>query len=416
MAARRQKTEHAPAPRSGTPRYDRPVAGGPGTRVLRSILLLILVVVGILTIVPHRGQAPSTSAPLQSARTPPTRPLQIGIAYGNTLIGMDEQDLGNALDDAVSVGAGTIRTDLAWGDVQPDGPDEFRWARFDGVVHAAQARGLRLLLVVAYTPHWARPAGCDSDKCAPADPARFADFARAAAERYASEDVLGWEIWNEQNTPGFWAPKVDPEAYTALLQATSTAIRGVDPSALILLGGLASVDTTDGGMAPGQFLSRVCALGGNTAVGAVAYHPYTYPYLASESRRDSTPWGRMNVGRNSLRSVLGRYGTPDLPIWLTEYGAPTSGPGAASDGDPKSISAETTHVTEERQAQIARDVLLTVAQDRHVGALIWYSDRDLGEDTGTNLNFYGLRRSDGTKKPAFSSFEVTVGHLDLGPR
>jgi hypothetical protein len=337
----------------------------------------------------------------------------IGIAYGNNLIGMDSRALAAALDDAVFLGAGIIRTDLAWSDIQPTSSGEYRWDRFDRVADAAWSRGLTLLPVLAYTPAWARPAGCASDKCAPADAQRFADFAAAATRRYAFGGVVAWEIWNEPNTAGFWEPAVDPAAYAGLLEKASTAIRRVDPSAVILLGGLAAVDTDGENVSETEFLSRVCELGDNKVISGVAYHPYTYPYLASESRTGPSPWSRIDRDPDSLRSVLTKYGTPDLSIWLTEYGAPTNGPGAASDGTPDTISAATTHVTEPRQARIAADVLRTAVEDRSIGALIWYSDRDLSNDASTNLNFYGLRRSDGSAKPSLSAFKKAMSDLRL---
>jgi hypothetical protein len=355
----------------------------------------------------------STASTVHNVRVPVQPRNHIGIAYGNDLIGMDSRALAAALDDAVSLGAGIIRTDLAWGDIQPTSPGQYRWDRFDRVADAAWSRGLTLLPVLAYTPVWARTAGCSSDKCAPADAQRFADFAAAATRRYASGGVVAWEIWNEPNTAGFWEPAVDPAAYADLLKKASTAMRRVDPSAVILLGGLAAVDTDGGDISQAEFLSRVCDFGGNKVISGVAYHPYTYPYLASESKTGPSPWSRIDRDPDSLRSVLAKYGTPDLPIWLTEYGAPTDGPGTASDGTPGTISAATTHVTELRQARIAADVLRTAVEDRDIGALIWYSDRDLSNDASTNLNFYGLRRSDGSVKPSFSAFKKAMGDLGL---
>ncbi len=86
---------------------------------------------------------------------------------------------------------------------------------------------------------------------------------------------------------------------------------------------------------------------------AVGYHPYTYPYLASYPAPWGTAWNRIDATPPSLRSVLRHYATPDLPIWLTEYGAPTGGPGASSDGSSGSITLTTTQVTESWQAAIA---------------------------------------------------------------
>jgi polysaccharide biosynthesis protein PslG len=332
----------------------------------------------------------------------------IGISYGDTLVWMSHDRLAAALDDAVEVDANWIRTDLAWPDIQPDGPTDFHWQPFDRVIDAARARKLNVLPILAYTPAWAGRADCSGQFCAPADPGAFARFAAAAVRRYAPLGVQAWEIWNEPNLTAFWRPAPSAAGYTALLRATSAAIRSVDPHAYVVSGGLAATATADGNVSQGTFLDSVGALGGLDSVDAVGYHPYTYPYLPSARTSFLTPWERMSAGPDGLRAVLARYGRRDLPIWLTEVGAPTGGPGTASDGRPATIGPATTHVTERRQAQIAADAVRTVAGQPWIGALFWYSDRDLGSDPATPENFYGLRRVDGSAKPALSAFRDAV--------
>ncbi len=331
-------------------------------------------------------------------------------------MGMSNAELAAALDDAVDIGARRIRADLEWGDIQPLSPDQYNWKRFDHVVDAARRRGLMVLPVLAYTPPWARPSGCPTDKCAPVHPALFARFAAAAASRYAPLGVHAWEVWNEPNIEEFWQPKPNAYNYAQLLKRVSDAIRGVDSSAFIILGGLAAVATGTGSISQTDFLARVCLLGGNRVIDAVAYHPYTYPYLASKSRQEVNAWSRIDATSVSLRSVLSQYGTPNLPIWITEYGAPTNGPGQVSDGTSATISPMTTHVTEVQQARIATDVVVTAASNHGLGALIWYTNKDLSDDTSSDKNFYGLRRGDGSAKPAFAAFRKAVAGLRLGKR
>ena len=43
-----------------------------------------------------------------------------------------------------------------------------------------------------------------------------------------------------------------------------------------------------------------------------------------------------------------------------------------------------------------------------VTALFWYTDRDLGSDQSTSENFFGLRRADGTAKPAFHALQSAI--------
>ena len=82
----------------------------------------------------------------------------------------------------------------------------------------------------------------------------------------------------------------------------------------------------------------------------------------------------------------------------------------------QSRSSETTHVTEQRQAVIAADALQTVATEGNVGAFVWYSGQDLGDDLSSNLDFYGLRRRDGSEKPAYGEFAATMDRLGLSVR
>ncbi len=345
------------------------------------------------------------------ADSPSVHSLKVGLSYGDTLVWMTDAQRSAALDDAVSLGAGWIRADLSWNDIQYDGRSVRNWALFDRVVDAANKRNLTILPVLAYTPPWARTAHCDSQSCSPADPEQFATFAGEAAARYAGKGLHTWEIWNEPNLAAFWMPGPAPAAYNALLQATAKAIRRIDSSAKLVLGGLASTFTTGRNVSQSDFLAQVAKLGGNRVVNAIGYHPYTYPYLCSARTSFRTPWERMARGTDSLRSVLSAYGTPDMPIWVTEIGATTGGPGASSDGSPASITPRTTHVTEARQAQIASDAVGTAATDPHVAALVWYADRDLSADRSSNENFYGLRRADGSAKPAFAAFRAAISGL-----
>ncbi|MFI8106665.1 cellulase family glycosylhydrolase [Streptomyces sp. NPDC086023] len=370
------------------------MAGSNGRRSM-GLMLVLLWLAGMLL-----GCAPQ-----------PVAGLRVGIAYGDRLVRMSDQELGAALDDAVAVGARWVRADLSWASVQADGPDTFQWEGFDRVVAAVEARGLSLLPILGFTPPWARPAGCADKECRPARPEQFAAFARAAAARYAPRGVHTWEVWNEPNLTRSWKPAPDAGAYTVLLRMTGRALRERDPVAYVILGGLAATRTEDGDVSQTEFLQEVSVRGGNRLVDAVGYHPYTYPFLASAVTRWRTAWERMEGVRDSIRSVLIANGTPKLPVWITEFGAPTNGPGAASDGRPGTVGAGVTHVTEQRQALIAEDAVRTAAATPYVAALIWYAERDLGTDRGDNENFFGLRRADGSAKPALGALREAVAAL-----
>jgi hypothetical protein len=358
---------------------------------------------------------PTTSAPTP---TPTTKPgatatpspgLRLGIAYGDTLVWDSSQQLAATLDDAVQLGVRWVRTDLDWMDIQPDSASVYTWSRFDTLVDAASQRGLTVLPAIAYTPAWARPAGCGTEMCAPADPQKFATFARTAAARYASRGIHIWEVWNEENLAAYWRPAASAAAYTTLLKATAGALRDADPSAQVILGGLAAGHTESGNISQTDFLEAVAAAGGTQVVNAVGYHPYSYPFLASSQTAWGTPWERMNRYSQSLRTVLAAHGQSTMPIWITEYGAPTGGPGTAA--GQQSTASDITHVTPAWQAQLAQDAVRTAATDPYVQALMWYSYKDLGSSTSTSENFFGLRAADGTAKPAYYALRQAIAAL-----
>jgi hypothetical protein len=371
---------------------------------LAGCVLIVVLIVGALL----GGRLTRTSAGAHASRT---TSLHAGIAYGDELAYMSSGQLSQALDDARAIGAHWVRADLSWADVQRNSSTSYDWSGFDRVVAGASARGLKVLPTLGYTPAWARPAGCDSQSCRPARVATFAAFARAAVDRYAARGVHTWEIWNEPNSRGFWQPGPNPDEYTTLLRASVEAIRALDNGAFIVSGGLAAVTTRNGDISPVDFLQRVAALGGTRLVNAVGYHPYTYPLLPSLVTSFGTPWDRIDRAPVSLKRVLAEYGTPRLPFWLTEYGAPTGGPGIGSTGGQ---SSSTTHVTEGRQSQILVDAVRTAWSDANIQGLFIYQDKDRGSSTATNENFYGIRRADGTKKPAFSALRTALLSLGSG--
>ncbi len=336
--------------------------------------------------------------------------LKFGISFGDRLVWMDDQGLAAALDDAKALGAGWVRLDLDWGDVQPDSASSYHWTNFDRVVRAAQARGLSLLPIIAYTPFWARPAAFKGDgwwSAAPADPALFAAFAAAAVQRYAPKGVHTWEIWNEPNNSEFWAPCPDPQAYVKLLRLTVAAMRSCDPNVFIVSGGLVPAATSEGNISQLQFFASICALGANRLVNAIGYHPYSCP-VTPQNPVQWNAWAQIATTSPSFRTILAQYGTPTLPIWVTEYGAPTGGPGteATAQGYPPGTHPD--HVDEAFQAELATDSVQAGLDTAGVAALFWYTNQDLGTDPSTTENFFGLRRADGTPKPAFYALQSAI--------
>jgi hypothetical protein len=323
---------------------------------------------------------------------------------------LNDQDLAAELNDATTLGVGWIRLDLGWNDIQPNNASSYDWSSFDRVVHAAQARGLSLMPVIDYTPPWARPAGAPSDNWAPwapADPSQFAAFAAAAVRRYAPQGIHTWEIWNEPNTSAFWAPTPDPKAYVKLLGLTVAAMRSCDPQVFIVSGGLAPEGDDAGDVSQLKYFASMCALGANRLVDAIGYHPYSYP-ATPQNPVQWNAWAQIATTTSSLRTILAQYGTPSLPIWLTEYGAPTDGPGTEATAQGWDESTQPDHVGEAFQATLATDSVEAALKTPGVRALFWYTDKDAGSDPSIAEDFFGLRRANGTPKLAFSALQSAI--------
>ncbi|GAA1930682.1 cellulase family glycosylhydrolase [Nocardioides marmoribigeumensis] len=381
---------------------------GPLTRFAVVAGTVIATVVATLVFLGDRtAPDPLATTPIaQAQRLAREKNLQVGMSYGGRLMFMDDAELAASLDRAVRLGAHWIRTDMIWGLIERS-PGVYDWSAFDRVVDAVESRGLELLPVLLGTPPWARKQSCSGRlACPPGDVGDYADFAEAAAARYTSRGVTTWQIWNEPNIWLFWL-RPRPKAYAAMLDQAAHSIRAVDPKATIVFGGLAALPPTNRVIEARAFLRAVCDLGVCKEMDVFAYHPYTYPDLASHPTRYDAPWTRIADSDDSLARILDAYGLHHVPIWITEFGAPTGGNGRASDGSIPLQAGVVDHVTEKRQAQIAFDSVATAVVTPRVKMLVWYTDVDLPDRSGKQAH-YGLFRADGTPKPAWRRLKKAV--------
>ena len=330
--------------------------------------------------------------------------VPVGISYGDTLVGDSPTVLAQTLDDAVALGVTSIRVDLDWNDIQHDSANSYNWSNFDRVVQAAQSRNLTVLPILAYTPAWARPLNCKTEKCAPASSGAFASFAAAASTRYMSMNVHTWEIWNEPNVVNFWQPAPNVAQYVQLLKVTSAAIKAVDPHAFIVSGGLAPTDTSAGNISQHDFLNAFVNQGGANFADAIGDHPYSFPVLPGYPA-DWNAWQKM-IG--DIEGILKAHGIANKKIWITEYGAPTNGPGVGATLTDYKFGSKPDHVDEALQAQMANDSIHLARTSNFIGAIYWYSYKDLGTSTSTVENFFGLRRADGSAKPAWQTLHNAI--------
>ncbi|HUP68720.1 MAG TPA: cellulase family glycosylhydrolase [Acidimicrobiales bacterium] len=313
-----------------------------------------------------------------------------GFSPGGPFIWSSDADLARDLDAMAATGARWVRVDFDWSSIEAS-PGSFNWGPTDRVVNQAQARGLRIIALPAYTPAWARPPGT-TDKYPPSQPSTFGAFVRAAVQRYSPSGVKTWEIWNEPNITGFWQPKPNAAAYTALLQAGASAVRGVDPSATVLSAGLSpATDAADGSqVSPITFLRQIYAANGGPSFDAVGIHPYSFPAMPMDPTTASwNTFYRLPL----LRDVMVTNGDSAKQIWATEFGAPTSGSGA---------------VSESVQSQMVTEAYNAFTSWSWTGPLLWYSYRDQGTNALDREDNFGMVRRDFTPKAAAATFTALM--------
>jgi polysaccharide biosynthesis protein PslG len=251
---------------------------------------------------------------------------------------------GRDFNRMASGGVGTVRVQVSWPATEPS-RDTYDWRRLDATVAGAARAGIRVLPFITAMPYWAvfDPEDGDPDT-EPGGGAYFPpiysrgmrtqwrEFLRHLVNRYGpygslwrDPDGVGpaeppprlpirsWQIWNEQNSSAFWKPEPSPVEYGRLLRISAAAIRGTDPRARIVLGGMFAVPA---GIDAHHYLGRLYRNVPNVErdFDAVAVHPY--------ARRIAGVEEQIKRIRKKLRDADdGR-----TPLWVTEIGWSTAGP------------------------------------------------------------------------------------------
>jgi hypothetical protein len=332
----------------------------------------------------------------------PNKVKEYGIAAGGVLISLSQNDLDQYFSSLQSLGVKWVRWDIDWSAIQPDNTTDYQWGGTDRVVAIAKRYGINSLGTIAYTPKWAADQSCSAKfQCAPADPKTFGLFAGQVALRY-KDSVAYWEIWNEPNYKPFWGSQPDVKKYADILREAYTEIKKENPKTVVISAGLAI--TGDDQDSPFTYIKTLYALGSNNYFDAVALHPYTYP-ASPEYKASWNGWQQIK----SIHKFMESAGDSNKKIWITEYGAPTGGPGSAHNLNQLSFTYGSDFMSESAQQQIVQQVLSLYNQSPDwMGPFFWYSLHDNGTSKNTPENFFGLMRYDWSKKPAYDVFRNMI--------
>lgn len=340
------------------------------------------------------GAAPK---PIVLAPLPPgAPPLRIGVVADT----LDDRGSARPQDErrVRSLGVHWIREELRWADVEPR-PGIFRWGRFDRLLSDSARRGLHVLPLLIGTPRWA-----GGSYYAMPDPQAFGAFAARAAARYgpggsfwrtrrrlAGYAPQWFELWNEPYTARYSAGGVDPVRYAQMVRATLQQGRAANPRARWLMAADLAYDDNDG--RAHDWLAAIAAADPTLEadVDGVAVHPYAF--VAPTDHTSDTQLRYRFDRTAAIERELARNGAANPQLWITELGWST-------------CSKRPDCTTERDQAQWLADVAAALRRAPligHVQALFVYHLRDFPHSGGGDREgHYGLLRTNGSRKPAWS--------------
>lgn len=287
-----------------------------------------------------------------------------------------------------AIGVNSVRVDADWSGVQPDGPSSFDWGALDQTVSFIRAAGMSVDLVIDGCPRWAATASSsDSSAPTPASPGQYASFAAQVAARFAPLGVEIYEIWNEPNIAVFWQPSPNPSAYTAMLKAAYSAIKNIDPAAIVVSGGLSPSATDGTDVSPINFVQAMYADGAKDYFDALGFHPYSFP-ATPDTYETWSAWSQMSQTDPSIRSIMAGQGDSGKKVWITEYGAPSSGP----DG-----------IGESAQSASLTQAINKARSTSWIGGIYIYTWVDDGSSPADHGDEFGLLTDSGTRKIAYQA-------------
>ncbi|HLI75645.1 MAG TPA: hypothetical protein VKV02_01770 [Acidobacteriaceae bacterium] len=243
-----------------------------------------------------------------------------------------------------------IRLTINWSQLQPNctietepglcvgSPQTPNWSFLDTSFAALHAAGIKVLASVVSAPDWDWNMSDCGTNCTedlqeyksysismpPANSSQglsyFTSFVSEFLAHYEglySNELIGVEVWNEENSASFWPTMSGPDAtrYASLLCAANQGVRSVDTSIPVLFGGLAYGNGTNasGFVDIPTFLDGAYSAGAKACMTAISLHSY--------------PGVEPDISGNPFYSAFSQVRTTDqangitsIPIWLTEIG------------------------------------------------------------------------------------------------
>lgn len=285
---------------------------------------------------PTATPTPKPAAPAAPAAPPAPAPSGGGsFGYGIQVDMITDGNHGRVLDHVQALGFSWIKQQVEWFRYNP-APGVYDWGALESIANNASARGIKVLFSVCKAPNWARPG--DDDKSVagpPADPGTYAEFMKQMAAHFKGR-VQAYEIWNEQNLWYEWGGRghrLSAAKYVELLRAAYTAIKSVDPGAIVISGAPTPTGFNDGDTAIDDqlYLRQMYDAGLKYVCDAVGAHPSgfnnppdadwrTFRDPANSFQAVGHPSWFFRATMEGYRNIMVAYGDGYKRIWPTEFG------------------------------------------------------------------------------------------------
>lgn len=387
---------------------------GPATRnaarlSLLALIVLLITLLGLLVSTVYGGlSASATVAVPEPAREIPLTDVN---PYGANFYLTREVETwkrDKTLRMAAEAGIGWVKQQFPWEEIEPERKGEFleptyrgsSWAKFDEIVAACEAHGLRIVARLDRPPDWTRKD--NTYKEAPPDNlADYGDFVYEFVRHYRGR-IQYIQVWNEPNIFPEWGNRpVDPKQYVEMLRIAYTRAKEADPNVYVLSAPLAFT-LGEAHPEPGKWRSMndLAYLEAMYEAGAADYFDILSANVFGMDRPPEDPPDPsvLNFQRVLLqRDVMVRYGDADKPVWFNEYGwnaAPES-------LEPGALVWQ--RVSEKEQAEYTvRGIEMARREWPWAGVfMIWYF-RQVGNIPDTSAEYYfRMVDTDFTPRPVY---------------
>ncbi len=295
----------------------------------------------------------------------------------------DQKSLKRAVALIKKAGAGWVRMDFLWQDIEP-AQNQFDFSKYDYLVDLLRKNNIKILGILSYSADWASAYG--KWNWPAQDNKLFVNYATKVVSRY-KDKIKYWEIWNEPDSHIYWQPQDGLKAYCALLKDVYIALKKVDPACKILNGGLAN------GIAS---VNHLYDNGAKDYFDILNIHIFDSPMHPDAVKR-VVAYPRLAY------KIMARNGDSQKKIWITEIGCP---------GVKKGLKVNNWWMGENpdelKQASWVKEAFTELLRETSVEKIFWAFFRDTKKHWDNGIDYFGLVRWDFSKKPAFSAYQKSV--------